>query len=274
MAELADKGRVQGSFKSEKEQILHLEKLYQEKKFDELLLLMKKAIEEYPGSFHIRLLYARVLRALGRLNEAEFILKDLSLAYPGNINLLFETSFLQVEYEKYDEAVANLNKILFLDSFNTKAKELLEKINLISSGQAPPIPPREITPPPVPPETGPVTRKQAAPMFKGDTLREEDMPAIPTGVFTPPAPRMESSPVQKTVGLEDEYMTDSAAELYLAQGLLDEALAVYQHLFRQRKEEKYRNRVNYVMAKKINQRKIQVLTQFLKQIQSKGENFV
>jgi len=329
VAEIPDKGRVQGSFKSEKEQILHLEKLFQEKKFEELLILVEKVIEEFPGSFHIRLLYARVLRSLGRLNEAESILKDLSLTYPGNINLLFEMSILLVAYEKYEEAVISLNKILFLDSFNTKAKELLEKINLISSGQAPPvartygstvpvpgrqgdtatrpvtpamqrpsgqvagppIPPRMTMPPaPVPPAAAAMTRKQAADMFKGDTLREEDMPAIPGRTPAPPPPRPEPGPsrvqqpavpagaagppAQKFVGQEDEYMTDSAAELYLAQGLFDEALTVYRHLYRQKKDEKYQHRVDYVMTKRINQKKIQALTQLLRQIQNKGEHFV
>ncbi len=354
------------TLKSEREHLAHLERLHREKKFEEFLILAEKIIEDFSESFHIRFLYARVLKELKRLSESELILKDLSISYPDNINLLLEMGSLLVEYGKFDEAAACFNKILFLDPFNTGAREFLEKINLLkkspsvagqkspgflayeagkpkteaaraqASPKPPPIPeiedeiPEPISPvPPVPPpqrkpgvppsartpivpdlghrssppppakpppqqeiKAPPSTRAEYA-AFKEDTLTEEDLPSVPDlEEERPPVPgpghgefidedtiagTAEPAPAEKEKGEVvggAGFMTESAAELYITQGLYDDALTVYKKLYSERKEERYLLKVKEVMQKKINQRKIQVLSLFLRLIERKGESVV
>jgi hypothetical protein len=73
---------------------------------------------------------------------------------------------------------------------------------------------------------------------------------------------------------EAEFMTESAAELYLVQGLLDDALTIYEKLYRARKEERYLVKIKQISEKRITQKKIQALTRLLNLIEKKGENRV
>ena len=109
-------------FKSEKNQFLLLEKYYIDRNFSEALVLADKLLQQYPASFPLKLLYARVLKAMGRLAEAERLLVELGKNYPDNINLLSEIGDLYANQKKFAESLTYYNRILFLDSFNEQAR--------------------------------------------------------------------------------------------------------------------------------------------------------
>ena len=117
--------------KSEKEQLNALESLFQQKRFSGALDIARKASSDYPNSYPIKFLFVRTLKALNRLAEAEEVLKELMLMYPNNINLLLERGNLAVLQNKFDEGIEFYNKILFLDPFNTEAKDSIDKIEKI-----------------------------------------------------------------------------------------------------------------------------------------------
>lgn len=73
---------------------------------------------------------------------------------------------------------------------------------------------------------------------------------------------------------EAEFMTESAAELYLSQGLLDDALTIYEKLYRVQKEERYLRKIKEISEKRITQKKVQALTRLLNLIEKKGESRV
>lgn len=95
-----------------------------------------------------------------------------------------------------------------------------------------------------------------------------------------PAPIEENVPVavvetaQATVmgepGAAAEFVTESAAELYLSQGLYDDALGIYEKLYAARKEGRFLLRVKQLRAHRVGREKIRRLSEFLKSIQMKG----
>lgn len=66
-----------------------------------------------------------------------------------------------------------------------------------------------------------------------------------------------------------EFQTESAAELYMKQGLYDDALTIYQQLYNSNKNEKFASRIAFLKNQKINRAKIQFLDRFLVTIREK-----
>ena len=120
--------------KSEREQLMMLESLFREKRFSNALEYSRRAIHDYPSSFQIKFLHVRILKELNKLKESEDAIKELMLIYPNNITLLLEGGNLVMLQNKFDESLDYFNKILFLDPFNTEAKNSIEKINVIKDG--------------------------------------------------------------------------------------------------------------------------------------------
>jgi hypothetical protein len=88
-----------------------------------------------------------------------------------------------------------------------------------------------------------------------------------------PAPVEETAPAT-TMGepaAAAEFVTESAAELYLSQGLYDDALGIYEKLYAARKEGRFLLRVKQLRAHRVGREKIRRLGEFLKSIQMKGE---
>ncbi len=71
-----------------------------------------------------------------------------------------------------------------------------------------------------------------------------------------------------------DFVTESAAELYLSQGLYEEAIGIYQKIYNLSQDERFLKKIVEVKAVMIRQKKIQRLTEFLRLIQKKGEQFV
>jgi hypothetical protein len=80
---------------------------------------------------------------------------------------------------------------------------------------------------------------------------------------------------QEVPGTEETgFVTESAAELYVEQGLLDDAVAIYKKLYDSRKEERFLSKIEELKRVILNQKKIQVLNELLKHIRQKGEKIV
>jgi hypothetical protein len=73
---------------------------------------------------------------------------------------------------------------------------------------------------------------------------------------------------------EMEFVTESAAELYLSQGLYKDALKIYEKLYAAQQDERFLLKINQLNAHIISQKKIQRLTDFGKLIQKRGEKIV
>jgi len=76
---------------------------------------------------------------------------------------------------------------------------------------------------------------------------------------------------------ETGFVTESAAQLYLKQGLLDDALVIYKKLYDSRKEEKFLSRITQLKQLIITQKKIRVLNELLEylgHIKQKGVKIV
>jgi tetratricopeptide (TPR) repeat protein len=393
--------------KSEKEQLSTLENLFQQKRFSDALEVAKKANSDYPNSFQIKFLYVRTLKELNKMGEAEEVLKELMLIYPNNINLLLESGNLAVLQNKFDEGNEYYHKILFLDPFNTEAKNSIEKINIIkknglvkkgkldfnsyqneklqSADTLPEFDSRKLRdiiseeepPPPPPPPPVPEMREEPPslpppPVAEMDTdeteavtpfqekiqEQENDVTEIPPpisnmeeigeyeqtehqeqltvetvepptisetrpreklqeqepGVTVTPSPipdvpdipdipdvsdvsDIPETPIEMEQVMESQepkeemekageaweeetgteetgFFTESAAELYVEQGLLDDAVAIYKKLYDSRKEERFLSKIEELKQVIVNQKKIQVLNELLEHIKQKGEKIV
>ncbi len=365
--------------KSEKEELMALEDLFRQKRFSNALGIAKKASSDFPNSYPIKFLYARTLKELNKLAEAEEVLKELMLVYPNNIKLLLESGNLALLRNKFDESKEYYNKILFLDPFNTEAKNSIEKINVIKKGglvrkgkgdfvsyqdeklqTADTLPEfdsrklleilgEEPPPPPPPPPPAPEMEEEIPGMseipaadineigtpdlFQENTQepgrevteipapipsREEINPSPSREVEIPeipPLPDLEKEPEEMEEAIENQepeeemepamenqepiekmeeagepwqededpaieetgFVTESAAQLYLKQGLLDDALVIYKKLYNSRKEEKFLSRITQLKQLIITQKKIRVLNELLEylgHIKQKGVKIV
>jgi len=389
--------------KTEKDQLTALENLFQQKRFSDALEIAKKASSDYPNSYQIRFLYVRTLKELNKLAEAEEVLKELMLVFPNNINLLLESGNLAVLRDKFDEGNEFYNKILFLDPFNTEAKNSIEKINIIKKGgvtgkaardslspqnknlqtadtlpefdsmklhdilnEEPPPPP----PPPTPemkkeslneqeeellssPLSSPAPEMQEIPgmsevpevdtdeetwltgLSREKMLEQEmDETEMPQSSYkseemnstpgleaeipvyeVPPIPGLTNEPEEADVSdipdipdipetsdeMEQEsefrepvemmqeaeapwrekqdneetgFVTESAAQLYVKQGLLDDAVVIYKKLYDSRKEKRFLAKIEELKRVLVRQKKIRVLNELLEHIKLIGEKIV
>lgn len=104
------------------------------------------------------------------------------------------------------------------------------------------------------------------------TGREEDRKPTVASTRRPPEPEpAETGPIEAGAVLEgDEFVTESAARLYLSQGLYEEALYIFEKLNRRQPREQYARQIEELKSKCHCQKKIQALSLFLKIIQERG----
>jgi tetratricopeptide (TPR) repeat protein len=184
--------------KSEKEQLSMLENLFRQKRFSDALEVAKKAGSDYPNSYPIKFLYVRTLKELNKLAEAGEVLKELMLIYPNNINLLLESGNLAVLQNKFDEGNEYFNKILFLDPFNTEAKNSIEEINIIKKDGL------------VRKEKGEVVSSQNEKLQSADTLPEFDSRKLLDNISEEPPPPPPPPPVPE---MREELIKEQEPEL-------------------------------------------------------------
>jgi hypothetical protein len=115
-----------------------------------------------------------------------------------------------------------------------------------------------------------------------DTADNPDIPEMPNETnqvleSQEPKKKMEEAeePWQEEPGTEEPgFVTESAAELYVEQGLLDDALDIYKKLYDSRKEERFLSKIEDVKRIIVNQKKVRVLNELLKHIKQQGEKIV
>ncbi|MCP4218765.1 MAG: hypothetical protein GY765_29305 [bacterium] len=72
-------------------------------------------------------------------------------------------------------------------------------------------------------------------------------------------------------GDQSEFVTQSTAELYLSQGLYDDALRIFETLYEESKDEAFLIRIKQLKGHRSSRKKIQALSEFLELIRQKGE---
>jgi len=278
--------------KDEKAQLKALENLFSQKRFSEALTMAEKLNSDFPDSYYINILYVKILMELNRLTEAEDTAKGLLQLYPDNINLLQEMGNIYLKLNKYDESIEYYNKILFLDPFNTLAKESIEKIEALRktvegrgkksadfvSYQNEKVIARQDT---VPEDQFPDSKTNAeqgpeipAEPTAASVKKHAEPPPIPEIPEVKDVPEMNEEIPEEEGKEEVEIMTESAAELYLSQGLYKDALKIYEKLYAIKQEERFTLKIKQLKTHIINQKKIQRLTDFWKLIQKRGEKIV
>ncbi len=151
---------------NEKDQLIALEKLFNEEKYEEGVELSEQLLKKFPESFLIRFMTSKLLRATGNLTEAEDILSDLISTHDNHLNLLLEIGGLSLDLKKYSQALDYYNKALFLDPFNSQAREAVRELQQKSGTN-------EAVEPGI---QEAVTREKAK--WKADTLPEEEISNI------------------------------------------------------------------------------------------------
>ena len=117
------------NFKLEREYIRNIENYYNNNQIDKAIEYCEKILIELPDSFNIKFYYAKLLKEVGKFEEAGIQFSNLELRYPENINLLLEIGELNFFLKNYEKSKEYLEKLLFYDHFNQKAKVLLDKID-------------------------------------------------------------------------------------------------------------------------------------------------
>lgn len=94
--------------------------------------------------------------------------------------------------------------------------------------------------------------------------------------FKDVAPPVEqaATPIKADEENDTEFATESAAQLYLSQGLYKEAISIYNKIFRLSRDERYLKKIEDVKSKMTGMKKIERLTQLLESIKKEGEKFV
>jgi len=121
--------------------------------------------------------------------------------------------------------------------------------------------------------------EEMQPSTPAEPLEEIQEPTTPLPEEKPllqeAAPPMEQPLKRKQEEENDtEFATESAAQLYLSQGLYKEAISIYNKIFRLSRDERYLRKIEDVKSRMVGMKKIECLNQFLESIKREGEKFV
>jgi len=89
-----------------------------------------------------------------------------------------------------------------------------------------------------------------------------------------PMEKEKSEESQASLEDEEEFVTKSAAELYMSQGLYLDAYKIYKQLYAANQEEEILLKINQLKKYLINQKTLKVLTDMLEAIKKKGVEIV
>lgn len=210
---------------NERSYLIQLQKHFEEKDFSAALTLAEKSLKLFPFSFQIKLFYTKILKSLGRYDDAKSYLADLDKQYPYNISILMELAATLYFLKEYQESLIFYNRILFLDSFNEQAKKKVEEIQRLLDSRF-----RERLD-----ETHVDERN-----IQSDEEDARDIAKQPTAVIPDEDEEEEKNleeaeePEEPVEGSHDvDFITESSAQLYLKQGLKREAIQIYRKLYEQ-----------------------------------------
>jgi len=264
------------AFQSEREQLAQVEWLFEQGKFAEGLARTEEVLREFPASFHLKFLRYRFLRQLQQNTEALQLLRQMHAMSGDNIMVVKELADLHFQQKQFPESLLYYKKLLFLDSFNSQAQE---RVKLLQGGlesgvsdrladtkaefRPDPVPARPVVPPTAAapgPETAPGTEPPPISLDLGDG---------------PGKPFVESPLPAAGDGLH--FHTESAAELYLQQGMYREALAIFKNLFEKTGRTDHFQKIQVILQRlraERSDRIIERLQRFLQLLQRRGGQIV
>lgn len=76
-------------------------------------------------------------------------------------------------------------------------------------------------------------------------------------------PQLPPQPAAVPATGSDEFVTESAAELYLKQGLWKDALDIYKKLYEVQRDERFLVKINHLKKQLVTRKQIALLTEFL-----------
>jgi len=288
--------------KKERDRLTDLEILFNEKRYAEALSFAEEISKEFPSSFQMKLLHAKILKELNKLDEAENLLKEEVSNFPDNVNLLLEVGDIYSKKGEYNLATEYYNKVMFIDPFNLKAKKLIKKTDEIRKKKAVRTefsansitykeeenknlddtnisePEREVE------ET--VEQKELEEdilkfeenkeelqeiVYEDIKINQEENNQISDFKIDEEILEKKMDDTIDEISFGEEFITESAAKLYIDQGLYNNAIVIYEKLLKKSKEEKYSERIIEI---KRSQKIIQKLEHFSKLIQNIGEKVV
>ncbi len=160
---------------------------------------------------------------------------------PDDEDLEPDSPLIKDYFEKTDDNI-NIN----LDDFYPTMAELHPQSQIPDEL---PLTPETKLPPPPPPEPTPQPKPQQSQPTKAPQLQQEEEN-------------------------DTEFATESAAQLYLSQGLYKEAISIYNKIYRLSHDEKYLIKIENVKSKMVGIKKVERLNHFLELIKREGEKFV
>lgn len=299
--------------KRERDLLADLEILFNEKRYPEALSFAEEISKEFPSSFQIKLLHAKILKELNKLDEAEDLVKQGISNFPDNVNLLLEMGDIYSKNEEYNLATEYYNKVVFIDPFNSKAKGFIEKIDEIRKKRAVKAGfsadsithekeeiKKDLDEINISESKTDTTSERAAGIEEDVKQRESEEDkeilkfqeaGIEVEEITDEDIKLDQEinnqfsdlKIGKEISVEkmddtineidfgDEFVTESAAKLYIDQGLYGNAIGIYEKLFKKSQGKKYSEKIKKI---KNNEKIIKKLEIFLEQIHKIGEKVV
>lgn len=272
----AEREVLVAAFQNEREQLAQLEWLFEQKKFAEGLARSEEVLREFPASFHLKFLRYRFLRQLQQNVEALQLLREMHAMSGDNIMVVRELADLNFQLQQYSESLLYYKKLIFLDSFNSQAQErikwLQEKLETGVSDRLA--------------DTKSEFRMDTAAVFSPIApAAATPVPEAALGAELPPItldfgedpgkPPAGNPPAADGSGLH--FQTESAADLYLQQGMLREALTIYKNLFEKTGRTAHFQKIQAILQRlraERSDRVIEQLQRFLQRLQRKGSQIV
>jgi hypothetical protein len=124
------------------------------------------------------------------------------------------------------------------------------------------------------PETSPIPEYEIPPMPEVEKELEEMRQVMES---QEPGEMMEEAgePWEEEPAIEEPgFVTESAAELYVRQGLIQDAAVIYEKLYDSGKEERFLSKIEELKRVLVNQKKVRVLNELLEHIKQIGEKIV
>ena len=299
--------------KRERDLLADLEILFNEKRYLEALSFAEEISKEFPSSFQIKLLQAKILKELNKLDEAEDLIKQEISNFSDNVNLLLEMGDIYSKKGEYNLATEYYNKVMFIDPFNSKAKGFFEKIDEIRKKRAVRAGfsadsityekeeiKKDLDETYISEPERDTTNERAVEIEEDVKQRESEEDkeilkfqeaGIEVEEITDKDIKLDQEinnkfsdlKIGKEISVEkmddtiseidfgDEFVTESAAKLYIDQGLYGNAIGIYEKLFKKSQREKYSEKIKKI---KNNEKIIKKLEHYLEQIHKIGEKVV
>jgi len=255
-----------------------LEDLLTDENYTAALSVCERLLASGVSSFNLRSLYTRTLKALDRQDELEKNLLIMNQQHPENTMVLQELADLFFKQSRFGLAGEQYQKIAFLEPFNRKARDMVDKLEKYDSRKAPDR--FEDTSVEIQVEqvfSLPKEEEKEA----NTSAAENETPVVE--LVEPDIPDTVEIPMNKAenpASSENEsfFETESQAELYLAQGMPQEAASIYLRLYEKSSDNRFYELYQSLQVEPENkdkiQRRVAVLENLLQAFQNRGNHIV